>query len=136
MIAHLLQRSGQRGNWSFRGTVDGLDVWAWTQPEPREVGYGEGIEIGYGWAVYLNDREYARSERGEHDEPDDAERAVLAAIQPTIDEWRTEHPLEIAYAEWRAARKAPKTPVGAVPGVMREAFMSGAGVRWKRGPAQ
>lgn len=136
MIAHLLRRSGQRGNWSFRGTIDGLDVRAWTRPEPRDVGYGEGIEIGYGWAVYLNDCEYARSERGEHDDPDDAERAMLAAIPAAIDVWRAQHPLELAYAAWRATRASQKTPVGVSSGALREAFKSGARVTWKREASQ
>lgn len=96
MIAHLLRREVDIVGVQYRGTVDGLDVWAWMQSEPRIGGFGEGIEFGSAWSVSLNDRQYLWSDEGEHNEPEDAERALLAAVPDAI---------ELYYADEREASR-------------------------------
>lgn len=90
LATYPLDRIDDNGGVQYRGSIDGLDVWAWTQPEFRDwrEDGDDGWKLAYGWAVYLNDKQYMRSEKGEHETPDAAVHAVLAAIPEAIEIYR------------------------------------------------
>lgn len=80
-----LDRSRLLGAIRYHGDIDGIRVKAWAQ---HELCLDDDRPFGYGWAIYLDDRQYMASERGEHETLLDAEQELLASIPESLEIYR------------------------------------------------